>query len=186
MARSKGASLPLALELLSSDHRKVEQLFQMYEDEKEGDDETKRDLAQKICGELTVHAQVEEELFYPWLKENMDEMDKVEEAYVEHASAKDLIAQIQGAGEIDDTYDAKVKVLSEYIKHHVKEEENEIFPEVKDQQEELDELGQEMAARKAELMEEMGLTQDDEEATAQLSARGSRGGKQQSGQRSSR
>jgi hemerythrin superfamily protein len=186
MARSQGASLPLALELLTSDHRKVEQLFKMYEDEKEGDEQTKRDLAQKICGELTVHAQVEEELFYPWLKENMDEMDKVEEAYIEHASAKDLIAQIQGASEIDDTYDAKVKVLSEYIKHHVQEEENEIFTEVSSQQEELDELGQEMAARKAELMEEMGLTQDDEEATAQLSARGSRGGKQQSGQRSSR
>ena len=185
MARSKGASLPLALELLSSDHRKVEQLFQMYEDEKEGEDETKRGIAQQICGELTVHAQVEEELFYPWLKENMDEMDKVEEAYVEHAGAKDLIAQIQGASDIDDTYDAKVKVLSEYIKHHVKEEENEIFPEVKGQQEELDELGQEMAARKAELMEEMGLAQD-EDATAQLSARGSRGGKQQSGQRSTR
>jgi len=185
MARSKGASLPLALELLSSDHRKVEQLFQMYEDEKEGEDETKRGIAQQICGELTVHAQVEEELFYPWLKENMDEMDKVEEAYVEHAGAKDLIAQIQGASDVDDTYDAKVKVLSEYIKHHVKEEENEIFPEVKGQQEELDELGQEMAARKAELMEEMGLAQD-EDATAQLSARGSLGGKQQSGQRSTR
>jgi len=186
MARSQGESLPLALELLTSDHRKVEQLFQMYEDEKEGDDETKRDLAQKICGELTVHAQIEEELFYPWLKENMDEMDKVEEAYIEHATAKDLIAQIQGASEIDDTYDARVKVLSEYIKHHVQEEENEIFAEVKAEQEELDELGQELAARKAELMEEMGLTQDDEEVTAQLTARGSRGAKQQSGQRSSR
>ena len=162
MARSKGASLPLALELLSSDHRKVEQLFQMYEDEKEGDDDTKRGIAQQICGELTVHAQVEEELFYPWLKENMDEMDKVEEAYVEHAGAKDLIAQIQGASDIDDTYDAKVKVLSEYIKHHVKEEENEIFPEVKDEQEELDELGQEMAARKAELMGELGLSNEEE------------------------
>lgn len=186
MARSKGGALPLALELLTSDHRKVERLFQMYEDEKEGEDETRRDLAQKICGELTVHAQVEEELFYPWLKENMDEMDKIEEAYVEHAGAKDLIAQIQGASEVDDTYDAKVKVLSEYIKHHVKEEENEIFPEVKDQQEALDELGQEMAARKAELMEQMGLEQDDEEATAQLNAREARGGKPQPGQRSSR
>lgn len=184
-SRSKGGSLPLALELLTSDHRKVEQLFQTYEDEKDGDEKTKRGLAEKICGELTVHAQVEEELFYPWLKENMDEMDKIEEAYVEHAGAKDLIAQIQGASEVDDTYDAKVKVLSEYIKHHVKEEENEIFPEVKDQQEELDALGQEMAARKTELMEEMGLAQGDD-AAAQLSARGSRGGKQPSGQRSSR
>lgn len=191
MARStQGGSrnLPLALEMLASDHRKVEDLFRMYEDEKEGDEDTKRSLAERICGELTAHARLEEELFYPWLKENMDEMDKVCEAYVEHAGAKDLISQIQGASEIDDEYDAKVKVLSEYIKHHVKEEENEIFPEVADKQEELDELGQEMAARKTELMEELGLMQDEEgEAAAQLTAREARGGRsQQSGQRSSR
>ena len=184
MAKSKGASLPLALELLASDHRKVEDLFEQYESEKEGDDETKRGIAEQICGELTAHAQLEEELFYPWLKENMDEMDKVEEAYVEHAGAKDLIAQIQAATEIDDTYDAKVKVLSEYIKHHVKEEENEIFPEVADQKDELDELGQELTARKAELMEELGLGEGDE--AQQLTAREGRGGKQQPGQRSSR
>jgi hemerythrin superfamily protein len=189
MARSTGGSrtLPLALELLASDHRKVEDLFQMYEDEKEGDEGTKRQLAEQICGELTAHAQLEEELFYPWLKENMDEMDKIEEAYVEHASAKDLIAQIQGASEIDDTFDAKVKVLSEYIKHHVQEEEKEIFTEVASEQEELDELGQEMAARKSELMEQLGLSEGDENAAAQLSASGKKGGRsQQSGQRSSR
>jgi hemerythrin-like domain-containing protein len=187
MARSKGGSstLPLALELLASDHRKVEDLFEQYEDGKEGDEDAKRALAEQICGELTAHTRLEEELFYPWLKENMDEMDKVEEAYVEHAGAKDLIAQIQGAAEIDDAYDAKVKVLSEYIKHHVKEEEQEIFPEVKAEQEELDELGQEMAARKAELMQELGL--ESEDPTAQLNAREGRGGRsQQGGQRSSR
>ena len=168
MAKGKGKGAsgnPLAIELLEADHRKVEGLFDQYEDEKEGDEGTKKAIAEKICGELKVHAQVEEELFYPWLKENMDEedMEMVEEAYVEHASAKDLIAQLESAGEIDETYDAKVKVLSEYIKHHVKEEEEEIFPEVRDMKEELDELGQEMAARKSELMEELGLT-DDEEA----------------------
>ena len=116
-------------------------------------------------------------------------MDKLEEAYVEHASAKDLIAQIEGAGEIDETFDAKVKVLSEYIKHHVKEEENELFPEVQGMQQELDELGQEMAARKTELMEQLGLASDDEdEAAAQLTGRGARGAgrSQQSGQRNSR
>jgi len=175
--------------MLSSDHRKVEDLFQMYEDEKEGDEETRRSLAQRICGELTAHAQLEEELFYPWCKQNMEEMDKLEEAYVEHASAKDLIAQIEGAGEIDETFDAKVKVLSEYIKHHVKEEENELFPEVQGMQQELDELGQEMAARKTELMEQLGLVSDDEdEAAAQLSGRAERGAgrSQQSGQRNSR
>jgi hypothetical protein len=166
MARKNSSrALPLALELLEADHRKVEGLFEQYEEEKESGEETKRPIAERICGELTVHAQVEEELFYPWLRENLDdaEMELVEEALVEHASAKDLIAQLEGA-ELDETYDAKVKVLSEYIKHHVQEEENEIFEQVSDMQEELDELGQQMAARKAELMEEMGLMEEGEEA----------------------
>jgi hemerythrin superfamily protein len=190
MARAKngaGGSQPLAIELLITDHRKVEMLFDQYEEEKEGDEETKRQLATQICGELTVHAQVEEELFYPWLRENLDEekMELVEEADVEHQSAKDLIAQIEGAGEIDETYDAKVKVLGEYVKHHVEEEENEIFKEVRDMKEELDELGQEMAARKAELMEEMGLGADSDAMMAAQQQKGGRG-KQPGAQRGSR
>ena len=168
MARSKSGAAraqPLALELLMADHRKVEDLFERYEQEKESDEGTRREIAQQICAELTIHAQVEEELFYPWLREQLedDDMEMVEEAQVEHNSAKDLIAQIEGATDIDEVYNAKVKVLSEYIKHHVQEEENEIFPEVRDQQEELDELGQEMSARKGELMEEMGLSEESEE-----------------------
>jgi hemerythrin-like domain-containing protein len=83
-------------------------------------------------------------------------MELIEEAAVEHSTAKDLIAQLED-GEVDETYDAKVKVLSEYIKHHVKEEEEEIFPKVADMAEELDEIGQQMAARKAELADELGL-----------------------------
>jgi hypothetical protein len=165
MARKNSSrARPLALELLEADHRKVEALFEQYEAEKEADEDTKRPIAERICGELTVHAQVEEEIFYPWLRENLSEedMELVEEAFVEHATAKDLIAQLEGAGEIDEAYDAKVKVLSEYIKHHVKEEENEIFEKCGDEQEELDELGQQMAARKAELMEEMGLAEEAE------------------------
>ena len=161
MAKRKVAtgSQPLAIELREADHRKVEGLFEQYEAEKEGDEETKRGIATRICGELTVHAQVEEEIFYPWLRENLDEddMEMLEEAYVEHAGAKDLIAQIETAEEIDEAFDAKVKVLSEYIKHHVKEEENEIFAEVREKREELDELGQQMQSRKLELMEELGV-----------------------------
>ena len=162
MARKNSSrARPLALELLESDHRKVEALFEQYEEEKEADEDTKRPIAERICGELTVHAQMEEEIFYPWLRENLSEedMELVEEALVEHSTAKDLIAQHEGA-EIDETYDARVKVLSEYIKHHVQEEEGEIFEKCADMQEELDELGQQMAARKAELMAEMGLAQE--------------------------
>ena len=175
MARStKTGAQPLALELLSADHRKVEQMFEQYENEKEGDEEIKQALCERICNELTVHAQVEEELFYPWLRENLDEEDLVEEALVEHQTAKDLIAQLQGGVQEDNT-DAKVKVLGEYIKHHVKEEEGEVFPQVRDKQEELDELGQEMAARKMELMEELGMQAEEGE-----------GGKEAAGQRKPR
>ena len=180
MAKPKSGAAraqPLAIELLMSDHRKVEDLFEQYDQEKDSDDGTRREIAQKICAELTIHAQVEEELFYPWLRENLenDEMEMVEEAQVEHQTAKDLIAQIEGATDIDEVFNAKVKVLSEYIKHHVQEEENEIFPEVRDEQEELDELGQEMAARKGELKEEMGLAGDegeDDEDEESAAARG--------------
>ena len=168
MAKSKSGGAraqPLAIELLMADHRKVEDLFERYESEKDGDEGTRREIAQQICAELTIHAQVEEELFYPWLREQLEDedMEMVEEAQVEHNGAKDLIAQIEGATDIDEVYNAKVKVLSEYIKHHVGEEENEIFPEVRSEQEELDELGQEMVARKGELMEEMGLAADSED-----------------------
>jgi hemerythrin superfamily protein len=171
---SGSRSQPIAIEMLTADHRTVEDLFDRYESEKESDDDTKRGIAQRICGELTVHAQVEEELFYPWLRENLDEddMEMVEEAQVEHQTAKDLIAQIEGASEIDETYDAKVKVLGEYIKHHVKEEENEIFPSVASEKEALDELGQEMMARKLELMEELGLTAEEGEGAMAGAERG--------------
>lgn len=161
-SKKKSGSKPVAIELLESDHRKVEGLFEQYESAKEGDDETKLGIARKICGELTAHAQLEEELFYPWLRENLDEedMEMLEEAYVEHSGAKDLIAQIEASNEVDATYDARVKVLAEYIKHHVKEEEEEIFPSVADEKEELDELGQEMHARKAQIVDELGLEPD--------------------------
>ena len=166
MAKTKsGSARPVAIELLEADHRNVEALLEQYESEKESDDGVKRAIAMQICAELTAHAQLEEELFYPWLRENLDEedMEMLEEAYVEHASVKDLIAQIEGASDIGPEYDAKVKVLGEYVKHHVQEEENEIFKEVRDMQDELDELGQEMHARKSELMEELGLTQGEED-----------------------
>ena len=164
MAKStKTAAQPLALEMLAADHRKVEGMFAHYEREKEGEEDARRELGQRICNELIVHAQVEEELFYPWLRENLDDEELVEEALVEHQSAKALIAQLEGA-EVDETYDAKIKVLGEYIRHHVKEEENEIFPQVRGKQEELDELGQEMAARKTELMEELGMEAGEAEA----------------------
>jgi len=187
MARkSSSRARPLALEILEADHRKVETLFKQYEQEKESDEGSRRPIAERICSELTVHAQVEEEIFYPWLREKLSEedMELIEEAAVEHSTAKDLIAQLED-GEVDETYDAKVKVLSEYIKHHVKEEEEEIFPKVADMAEELDEIGQQMAARKAELADELGLTETGEDE-AMAAATRVRGGKGSSAQRGAR
>ena len=155
-SKSKSGTQPVAIEMLVADHKLVKSLFEQYEDEKEADEDTRRGIAERICGELTVHAQVEEELFYPWLRENLSEedMEMVEEAEVEHGSAKDLIAQIESAEEVDAVYDAKVKVLGEYIDHHVKEEEGEMFPKVRKSDLDLDALGEDMAARKAELLGE--------------------------------
>ena len=186
MPQAKSKNLPLALEMLEADHRGVEDLFERYDQQKEDDDESRQATAERICDELTVHMAIEEELFYPWLRENLDEddMEMLEEAYVEHASAKDLIAQIEMAEGTDPESDAKVKVLSEYIKHHVKEEENEIFTAVSDKGEELDALGQDMYARKAELAEEMGLMQPEGEEPAMAASRkGSRGQPAQRGSR---
>jgi hemerythrin superfamily protein len=177
---SGSRSQPVAIGMLIADHRTVDKLFKRYEDEKESDDETKRGIALRVCGELTVHAQVEEDLFYPWLRENLDEdrMELVEEAQIEHQTAKDLIAQIESATEIDEAYDAKVKVLGEYIKHHVQEEENEIFPAVSGEKDALDELGQEMMARRVELMDELGLMEEEGEGSM-VDGRGKSGSRSQ-------
>jgi len=190
MAKSNksAASLPVALELLASDHRKVEALFQRYAGEKENGDESRRELAERICKELTAHTRLEEEIFYPWLRENLDvgNRDLIDEALVEHATAKDLIAQLEGAGDVDETYDARVTVLGEYVRHHVREEENEMFPLVAGEQDELDELGQEMHARKAELTEELDLpVPGEDEEGAGMPMRGRRSPARPSEQRSS-
>jgi hemerythrin superfamily protein len=143
-----------AISLLSADHKEVKALFKDYEKlvEEEADDEEKQALAEEICMKLTVHATAEEELFYPAARDVLGEdEDLVDEADVEHATAKDLIEQIQDSSPDDALYDAKVKVLGEYIDHHVKEEEGEIFPKAKKGGLDVDALGAEIAARKAEL-----------------------------------
>jgi hypothetical protein len=107
-----------------------------------------------------VHTTVEEEIFYPAAREALQEQDLLDEADVEHASAKDLIGQIQTMDPSEDLYDAKVTVLGEYVNHHVQEEEKEMFPQCKKAKMPLDELGEQMQARKQELMAEMGLGED--------------------------
>jgi hemerythrin superfamily protein len=152
--RSKASSDSMnAVELLEQDHREVETYFDDYE--ALNDDKAKAELSEKICLALKVHTQIEEEIFYPQARQATADDDLLDEAEVEHAGAKDLIAQIESMTVGDDLYDAKVKVLGEQVKHHIKEEEDELFPEAKSAKMDLEALGKTMAARKAELTSEL-------------------------------
>jgi len=146
---------PDAVTLLKADHAEVKKCFKAYQKlvDKDADGGERQAMAEQICLLLTVHAQIEEEIFYPAAREVLGEaVDLVDEADVEHASAKDLIAQIQSMQPDDDHYDAKVKVLGEYIDHHVQEEQDEMFPKVKDAGMDTKAVGQQLSERKDELM----------------------------------
>lgn len=151
---SKPTSGPDAIKLLKDDHRQVEDWFEQFEDTTSGS--KKQKLASQICTALTVHTQIEEEIFYPACREAGVEDDMMDEADVEHDGAKKLIAEIEAGKPGDDHWDAKVKVLSEMIKHHVKEEEQRggMFAKAKQADLDLKELGAEMKARKDELMKQ--------------------------------
>jgi hemerythrin superfamily protein len=148
-----------ACDLLDADHKAVKKMFKEYEElsgsRARSAAQKKMDLARQICTELTIHAQIEEEIFYPAVRNAIKETDLLDEAEVEHQSAKDLIAQIEGASEADDMFDAKVKVLGEYIDHHVKEERNEMFPKARAARKlDLIAMRDELEARKEELKAE--------------------------------
>ena len=139
-----------AIALLKADHEAVSQLFAEFE--KTRSVTNKKALVAEICTALSVHAQIEEEIFYPAFKAALKDKLLVPEATVEHAGVKSLIAQIEGVEPDGELYDAKVKVLSEYVKHHVKEEQNEMFVKAKASSLDLVELGARMAARKHDLL----------------------------------
>jgi hemerythrin superfamily protein len=149
----KTTKQPLAVGFLMQQHRDVEALFDDYENTESSAEKSK--LTEKICLMLAVHAKIEEELLYPAAQEQIEEPDLVDEANVEHATAKDLIAQIETMQVGDDLYDAKVKVLSEYIAHHVEEEETELFPQVKKTDMDLTAIGAKMKARAAQIEKEL-------------------------------
>ncbi len=139
-----------AIALLKADHEAVSQLFAEFE--KTRSVTNKKALVAEICTALSVHAQIEEEIFYPAFKAALKDKLLVPEATVEHAGVKGLIAQLEGVEPDGELYDAKVKVLSEYVKHHVKEEQNEMFVKAKASSLDLVELGARMAARKHDLL----------------------------------
>jgi hemerythrin superfamily protein len=141
-----------ATHLLMEDHREVEALFEKFE--KASGDGRKERIAKQICTELKVHAMIEEEIFYPALRGKISD-DDLDEAYVEHDGAKLLINEIEAGGADDEFYDAKVKVLQEQIEHHVEEEEKSrgnLFQQARAAGVDLEALGEQMAARKAELL----------------------------------
>ncbi|HET9810514.1 MAG TPA: hemerythrin domain-containing protein [Sphingomicrobium sp.] len=143
-----------AIALLKADHDKVQKLFKDFEGT--SGDGAKEKLALKICRELTVHAKIEEEIFYPACDGKVDE-DLLKEGYVEHDAAKMMIAEIEAGGPDDDFYDAKVKVLGEEIDHHIQEEEKRmegLFAQARKAGLDMDSLGDQLAARKEELMAE--------------------------------
>jgi hemerythrin superfamily protein len=157
MATSSASRTKDACDLLDADHRAVKKLFKEYDDlagSKAARAVARRlELAQEICQELTVHAQIEEEIFYPALRAALSETDLLAEAEVEHKTAKDLIAEIKDGSEPDEAFDAKVKVLGEYIDHHVKEERTEIFPKARASKRlDLVTMRDELESRKEELL----------------------------------
>jgi hemerythrin superfamily protein len=147
-----------AITMLMADHKKVKKLFSDFDKLKEeGSEEDKSAIVDQICNELKIHAELEEEIFYPAVREAIEDSDLMDEALVEHAGAKDLIAQLEDANPDDDLYDAKVTVLGEQINHHVKEEEGEMFPKAKKAKVDTRALGATMLKRKISLMEKMGM-----------------------------
>jgi hemerythrin superfamily protein len=147
-----------AIELLKEDHRSVEKIFKQFEklQEDDADDESKRALVERACAALTVHTRIEEEIFYPAIHDVLRDEILGEEALIEHATAKDLIANLESLEPGEPFYDATFTVLAEYVKHHVKEEETEMFPQVKKAKLDLSELGAQMKQRKEELEDENG------------------------------
>lgn len=144
---------PDALELLKEDHQTVQRLFKDFEKIQEnGSPEEKLNIVLQACSELKVHTEVEEQIFYPAIREAIDEELLLDEAEIEHKSAKDLITQLEGMKSDDPKFDAVFTVLGEYIVHHVEEEEKEMFPKVKKAKLDLAELGERMQELKDNLM----------------------------------
>ena len=154
MAKSK-AKAGGAVELLKEQHDKVKKAFKEFEKLDREDSEKQQQLVQSVCEDLKLHTTLEEELFYPAAREAIDDEDLMNEAQVEHETAKMLIEQLENMGPDDPNFRATFSVLGEYVLHHVKEEEGEMFPEVKKTDLDLEELGGRMRARMEDLMGDM-------------------------------
>jgi len=143
-----------AIALLKADHDKVKKAFKEFEKMDHEDSAALQQLVEEVCADLTAHTTVEEEIFYPAVREAIEDDDLMNEAQVEHNSAKELITLLEGMDAIDPMYPATFTVLCEYVLHHAKEEEDEMFPAARKAKDlDLEALGEEIKARKEELME---------------------------------
>ena len=192
-SRNNSAAKNEIIEELKEDHKRVRAAFRAAEKlDAEEDGEELKEIVDQTCAELEIHAQLEEELFYPAAREALKEADLVDEAEVEHNSAKALIAQLREMSPEDEKYAATFKVLGEYVNHHIKEEENEMFPGLQGRPgAQWEEVREQMETRREQLMSEMGLMQDADEAdvTEEEEASegsGSRAGAARGGRSSSR
>ena len=180
--RHSGSSAAYAVKLLRQDHRAVAEALEEFDAAAR---EAKQEIARRICRMLKVHTQIEEELLYPAARDVLDSDDAhlVAEARVEHASVKDLLEQIEAREEVDEQYEAKDCVMGEFVKHHVKEEETELFPKLERSSLDLDALGERLEERKRELMggeaesshDGTGMHEEEESGTTGGRARGGRG-----------
>jgi hemerythrin superfamily protein len=161
--QKSGTQAQDAIAMLMTDHKKVKKLFSDFDKLKEaGSEEDKSAIVSQICDELKIHTELEEEIFYPAVRKAIEDSDLMDEALVEHASAKDLIAQLEDASPDDELYDAKVTVLGEQIDHHVKEEEGDMFPKAKKAKVDTQALGATMLKRKIALMDKMGMNAEED------------------------
>ncbi|WAC74216.1 hemerythrin domain-containing protein [Roseateles sp. SL47] len=143
---------PDAITLLRADHKKVNELFEQFKKTRSA--AKKKQIVSQICLELTVHAQIEEEILYPEVQAALKDKEMVPEARVEHQSVKDLITAVEGVEPDGEDYEAKITVMGEWVKHHVKEEQNEMFPKVKKSRLDLVEMGERLQQRKEALLAE--------------------------------
>ena len=142
---------PAAIEMLMADHDKVKKAFKEFDKLDRDDTESCRQLVQTVCQDLKVHTTLEEEIFYPAVREAIEDEDQLNEAAVEHETAKMLIDQLENMDPDDPNYHATFTVLGEYVKHHIKEEESEMFPQAEKSDLDFDALGEQMRSRKEEL-----------------------------------
>lgn len=171
MAKAKRSELAEAeppavdpIQMLTEDHRELARMFEQFDRMRHGDDDDmKAALVEQMCATLRIHTELEEEVFYPALRGRIDDEDVLDEALVEHQGATRLVDELESMEPDDELYDAKVKVLAEYVRHHVREEESEMFKKAAASDVDMAQLGREMALMRRELEDEYGLIEDDDE-----------------------